>query len=163
MITKLKVRLDGDPCLRNISSPVDSVGPGERMLIRSMIATMYDQDGIGLAAPQVGINKRILVADVGDGPIAVINPCIVTTEGSCVLEEGCLSVPETTVIIKRPQKIKIKYTDEENEVIENEFDDLTARVLLHEIDHLDGKLIVDYKDLEENKEPHKKKAKDSPL
>ncbi|MBU1997557.1 MAG: peptide deformylase, partial [Candidatus Omnitrophica bacterium] len=116
-----------------------------------------------LAAPQVGINKRILVADIGDGPLAVINPSVVKAEGSCILEEGCLSVPETTIIIKRPQKIKLKYTDEENVVIEKDFDDLMARVLLHEIDHLDGKLIIDYKDLEENKEPHKKKAKDSPL
>ncbi|MBU0469734.1 MAG: peptide deformylase [Candidatus Omnitrophica bacterium] len=162
-MTKLKVRLGGDPCLRNQSSAVDSVGPGERILIKSMIATMYDQDGIGLAAPQVGINKRILVADIGDGPLAVINPSVVKAEGSCILEEGCLSVPETTIIIKRPQKIKLKYTDEENVVIEKDFDDLMARVLLHEIDHLDGKLIIDYKDLEENKEPHKKKAKDSPL
>ena len=159
MITKLKVRLDGDPCLREMSSAVDSIGPGERMLIKSMIATMYDQDGIGLAAPQVGINKRILVVDIGDGPVAVINPAVLKEEGSCLLEEGCLSVPETTVIVKRSQKIKLKYTDEDNIVIEKDFDDLMARVMLHEIDHLDGKLIVDYKDLEENQKPHKKASR----
>lgn len=163
MITKLKIRLDGDPCLRKISSEVESIGPGERMLIRSMIATMYDQDGIGLAAPQVGINKRLLVVDIGDGPLAVINPSVEKEEGLCSMEEGCLSVPETTVIINRPKKIKLKYTDEDDIVVERDFDDLMARVLLHEIDHLDGKLILDYKDLEENKKPHKKRAKDSPL
>ena len=157
-----------DPTLKKVSLPVENITGDTVRLVQDIVETMYAAPGVGLAAPQMGKLQRIIVIDIdyenpGKNLIKLVNPEIRRAEGELIWEEGCLSVPETTVIIKRPQKIKIKYTDEENEVIENEFDDLTARVLLHEIDHLDGKLIVDYKDLEENKEPHKKKAKDSPL
>ncbi|VAW13608.1 Peptide deformylase, partial [hydrothermal vent metagenome] len=89
----LKIRQYGDPCLRQKAETVSVVGPGERMLIQSMIATMNEAKGIGLAAPQVGISKRIFVADVGDGPIAVIDPKILAKSGSDIFEEGCLSIP----------------------------------------------------------------------
>lgn len=140
----LKVRLYGDPCLRKKSVPVEQVGPAERLLIRSMLATMHQHKGIGLAAPQVGVNQRILVADIGDGPIVVINPKILRRLGTDKLEEGCLSIPGINVEVKRAQKIYVKYLDENNQQVERVYSNLMARVILHETDHLDGKLIVDY-------------------
>lgn len=151
-----KIRLYGDPCLRKKSIPVKEVGPGERLLIQSMIETMHQAKGVGLAAPQAGINQRILVADIGQGPIAVINPQIVKKEGSVVMEEGCLSIPGVVVKIKRPQKIFLKFLDENNRAREERFEDLMARVLLHEIDHLNGRLIVDYAGLIEKRKLKKK-------
>lgn len=149
--TELKVRLYGDPCLRKKSAVVKSVGPGERMLIKSMIATMHGHKGIGLAAPQVGINQRIFVADIGEGPYVFINPRIVRKSGSGVIEEGCLSIPGVTVNVKRALKVSVKYTDENDQEQERVFEDLMARVILHENDHLNGKLIVDYASLLEKK------------
>jgi len=151
-ITKLKIRLFGDPALRKKSLAVKSIGPAERILVDAMIQTMREHKGIGLAAPQVGINQRILVADIGDGPIAVINPQIIKKVGSQKLEEGCLSIPNVSIAIKRPRKIVVKYLDIEGEVVEEVYEDLIARVIQHEIDHLDGKLIVDYANKAEREE-----------
>lgn len=144
VLTPLKIRLYGDPCLRKKSRPVGTVGPSERMLIESMIATMHQAKGVGLAAPQVGINQRFFVVDVGNGPMAIINPKISKKIGSDILEEGCLSIPEVTVMIERPQQITVKYMNENGELKEMTCKDLLARVIQHETDHLDGKLIVDY-------------------
>lgn len=144
LATKLKIRLYGDPCLRKKSTPVKEIGPGERLLIQSMIATMHGNKGVGLAAPQVGINHRILVMDVGDGPTAIINPQIIRRSGRVEMEEGCLSIPGIQVHVKRPQKIIVKYMDENNRTVQKVYNDLMARVFLHETDHLNGKLIVDY-------------------
>ena len=141
---KLNVRLYGDPCLRKKSALVKEVGVSERMLIRSMLETMYSHKGIGLAAPQVGINQQIFVADVGDGPVVIVNPKIVRKSGVTNREEGCLSIPGVMANIKRPAKIWVKYIDENNQVVEQEYSDLMARVFLHETDHLLGKLIIDY-------------------
>ncbi|MBF0533159.1 MAG: peptide deformylase [Candidatus Omnitrophica bacterium] len=142
--TKLKLRVYGDPCLRRKSAPVSNIGPAERMLISSMIKTMYDDDGVGLAAPQVGINQTIFVVDIGEGPVAVINPKIVKKIGKVTQNEGCLSVPGVTVAIDRPQQIRLHYLDENGHEQEGDFADLKARVIAHEMDHLDGKLIVDH-------------------
>ena len=144
--TELKVRLYGDPVLRKKSTLVYSVGPAERMLIQSLIATMHAHKGIGLAAPQVGINQRIIVADTGNGrgPIALVNPKVLKRYGSGYMEEGCLSIPGVVVNIRRPLEIIAHYVDENNKEIEQTFVDLMARVVMHETDHLDGKLIVDY-------------------
>ena len=149
IISTLKIRLYGDPCLCKKSVPVKEVGPSERMLIHSMIATMHAYKGVGLAAPQVGINQRILVADIGDGPVAIINPKIVKKSGAAVLEEGCLSIPGVTVSIKRPAKIFVQYLDENNKKIERQYSELMARVICHETDHLNGKLIIDHTALKE--------------
>lgn len=143
-IPELKVRLYGDPCLRKKSVVVEEVGIVERMLVEGMIETMNRYKGIGLAAPQVGINQRIIVADIGDGPIAVINPEIIKEAGAAVLEEGCLSIPEVNINVTRSQTILVRFTDLDNKVVEKKFKDLMARVIQHETDHLDGKLIVDY-------------------
>ena len=146
MITKLKVRIYGDPCLRKKSAHVKSVGPAERLLIKAMMETMREHKGVGLAAPQVGINEQIFVADIGDGsePIAVINPKIIKRTGFSTMEEGCLSIPGVIIKIKRPEKVRVRYMGENNREVEREFTELMARVFQHETDHLNGKLIVDY-------------------
>lgn len=142
--TTLKIRFYGDPCLRKKSVPVGDIGPGERLLIKSMMETMHAAKGIGLAAPQVGINQRILVADIGEGPVALINPKVLKRSGSAELEEGCLSIPGVQIVVKRPVQIVVQYTDINNRTTQRVFTDLLARVILHETDHLNGKLIVDY-------------------
>lgn len=145
----LKIRIYGDPCLRQKSEPVTDIGPGERMLIESMVKTMHEAKGVGLAAPQVGINQRLFVIDVGEGPMAVINPELSNPVGKEEYEEGCLSIPEVTVKVERPQQITVKFLDEEGQPREMTCDELTARVIQHETDHLDGKLIVDYASADE--------------
>ena len=142
--TKLKIRLYGDPILRRKASLVKAVGPAERMLIAAMMETMVEHKGIGLAAPQVGISEQILVADIGEGPMVVVNPQILQRSGSQLKEEGCLSIPGVMVNVKRPKKIRVRYLNEDNKMMEQEFSDLLARVILHETDHLKGKLIIDY-------------------
>lgn len=145
--TKLKIRFYGDPCLRKKSSPVKNVGPGERLLIQAMMETMREHKGVGLAAPQVGINEQIFVADTGDGVRVFVNPKIIKKSGVASMEEGCLSIPGVVVHIKRPARITVHYLDENNKQVEQAFGDLMARVIQHEIDHLNGKLIVDYASL----------------
>ena len=110
----LKIHVYGDPCLRKKSVLVEEVGPSERILIKAMLKTMYENQGIGLAAPQVGINQQIFVADIGEGPIAMINPEVIAKKGKCFMEEGCLSLPGVVVNVKRPQMVQLKYLDESN-------------------------------------------------
>lgn len=143
-LIKLKVRLYGDPCLRRKSQTVDSVGPAERMLVNSMLQTMYAQKGVGLAAPQVGINWRIFVADIGEGSMVFINPRIVKKAGKAVMEEGCLSIPDVHIQVKRADQIWVQFVDENNHRHERSLEGLMARVVQHETDHLNGKMIVDY-------------------
>lgn len=143
-VTELKIRLYGDPCLKKKSTAVSEVGRGERELIQSMIVTMYANKGVGLAAVQVGVDQRIFVADIGNGPIAFINPQIFKKSGSSVLEEGCLSIPDVTVEVRRAERVGVRYTTEENEQVQGIYEGLMARVIQHENDHLNGKMIVDY-------------------
>ena len=147
IITKLKVRLYGDPILRRKALEVKEVGPAERILIAAMIETMHGHKGIGLAAPQVGVSEQIFVADIGDGPVVVVNPKIIARGGQEVREEGCLSIPGIVLNVKRPKKIRVRYLNEDNQTIERDYSDLLARVILHETDHLKGKLIIDYASL----------------
>jgi peptide deformylase len=142
--SKLKIRIYGDPCLRVKSDSVKDIGPAERMLIEAMLETMYEQKGVGLAAPQVGVNQQIFVADAGEGPMVVINPKIIKKSGSATQEEGCLSIPGVVVNVRRPQKIVVQFQDINNKTVERELTDLLARVFQHESDHLNGKLITDY-------------------
>lgn len=142
--TKLKIRIYGDPCLRKKSLPVREVGPAQRMLIASLIETMLQNKGVGLAAPQVGINEQIFVADIGDGPMAFINPHILKRRGAEVMEEGCLSIPGVLVNVKRAKTIVVQFVDEHNRKVKRECSELLARVIQHETDHLNGKLIVDH-------------------
>lgn len=120
------------------------MGPSERFLISSMVETMRFHKGIGLAAPQIGLNEQIFVVDVGDGPIVVINPVITKKTGSDLMEEGCLSIPDVMVKVKRAEAIVVTYTDENNRRVQRTCSGLMAKVIQHETDHLNGKLIVDY-------------------
>ena len=146
-MAKLKVRTYGDPCLRKKSSLVKGVGTSERMLIAAMLEAMHEHKGVGLAAPQVGINQQIFVADTGDGPVVVVNPKVLKKIGSETTEEGCLSIPGVAVKVRRAKKIWVRYTDQNNQTVERDFADLMARVFLHETDHLLGRLIIDYASL----------------
>ena len=137
------IRVQGDSVLTKKSRTVDKMTPRIGELITDMLDTMYDAMGVGLAAPQVGILKRIVVIDVGDGPIVLINPEILETSGEQTGDEGCLSVPGMAGQVTRPNYVKVKAMDEDmNEVI-YEGTELLARAFCHEIDHLDGKMYTD--------------------
>ena len=137
------IRTEGDPVLSKISRPVSEMTPKIRTLVEDMLDTMYEAMGVGLAAPQVGVLKRIVTIDVGDGPIVLINPEILETSGEQTGEEGCLSVPGMSGRVTRPNYVKVKAMDEDmNEVI-YEGTELLARAFCHEIDHLDGKMYTE--------------------
>lgn len=137
------IRVEGDPVLTKISRPVDKMTPRIQDLITDMLDTMYDAMGVGLAAPQVGILKRIVVIDVGEGPIVLINPEILETSGEQTGDEGCLSVPGMAGQVTRPNYVKVKAFDVNmNEQI-YEGEGLLARAFCHEIDHLDGKMYTE--------------------
>ncbi len=140
----LKIRFYGDPCLVAKSKPVKEVGPVERMLIAAMFETMVACRGVGLAAPQVGINEQIFVVDTGKEVFAAINPKIIKTAGSEVMEEGCLSIPRVLVDIKRAKIVWVEFTDQDNRQVRAQLSGLVAKVFQHEYDHLHGKLIIDY-------------------
>ncbi|MBU3195578.1 peptide deformylase [Clostridium algidicarnis] len=137
------IRIYGDPILRKKSKPVEVVNDRIKILIKDMFQTMYYEDGVGLAAPQVGILKRVVVVDIGEGPIALINPEIISKEGSYIDTEGCLSLPEEQGDVERPQHIKVKALNEEGKEINFDAEDLFARAICHEVDHLDGILFTD--------------------
>lgn len=137
------IRVQGDPVLTKKSRPVEQMTPRISELITDMLDTMYDAMGVGLAAPQVGILKRIVVIDVGEGPIVLINPEILETGGEQTGDEGCLSVPGMAGQVTRPNYVKVKTLDVNmNEVI-YEGEELLARAFCHEIDHLDGKMYTE--------------------
>ncbi len=137
------VRLEGDPILRKKSKEVKEITPKIRVLIDDMLETMYEKDGVGLAAPQVGILKRIVVIDVGDGPIVMVNPRIVREEGTQTGDEGCISVPGKAGQVTRPNDVTVRFMDENGEYYELDGTELLARAICHECDHLEGKLYVD--------------------
>ena len=133
-----QIRLDGDEILTKKCRVVKEITPRQEELINDMIETMYDADGVGLAAPQVGVLRRIAVIDVGEGPIALVNPEVIEADGEQTGQEGCLSVPGKVGIVTRPNHVKVKAYNEKMEEFEIEGEELLARALVHEIDHLDG-------------------------
>ena len=137
------IRTEEDPVLRKISKPVKEVTPKIITLIDDMLDTMYEAMGVGLAAPQVGILKRIVVIDVGEGPIVLINPEILETSGEQTGDEGCLSVPGKSGVVTRPDHVKVKAFDCEMKEFELVGEGLLARAICHECDHLSGDLFVD--------------------
>lgn len=137
------IRVQGDEVLRKVCRPVDRMTPRLQTLIDDMIETMYAEDGVGLAAPQVGILRRIAVVDVGDGPIILINPEVIETSGSQTGEEGCLSLPGKAGTVTRPNYAKVRALNADMEEFEVEGTELLARALLHEIDHLDGHMYTE--------------------
>lgn len=139
------IRLNGDDILRKKCKVVDKIDDRLLTLIKDMGDTMYEADGVGLAAPQVGILKRIFVIDVydGEGLRVFINPEILETSGSQVGDEGCLSLPGESAIVERPNYVKVKAINEKGEEFVLEAEELLARAVCHENDHLDGILYID--------------------
>ena len=145
----LRIRIIGDDILREDAAEVTEFDDNLKRLTDEMIETMHDNDGIGLAAPQVGISKRLLVTDITEidpeyGPMVFINPEIIDSEGDVTMEEGCLSIPEIRESVSRPKEITLRYQTSDGEEKTEMFDDWMARVLQHEIDHLNGVLFTDY-------------------
>lgn len=138
-----KIREIGEDCLRCVCKEVPEITPRIEELVEDLLDTMYDADGVGLAAPQVGIRKRIAVVDVGEGPVILINPEVTFSEGEQTGYEGCLSVPGKCGQVTRPNHIKVKTMNLEGETVEIEGEEFFARALLHEMDHLDGIIYVD--------------------
>jgi peptide deformylase len=141
--TELKIRLYGDPVLRKMAKPVHKITQFHRDSLSQMVRLMYENSGVGLAAPQVGISESMIVVDVNTGLYKLINPKITKKEGSQKLEEGCLSIPDIRIKLKRAKKILLEALDEQGRPVSLEARDLLACVFQHEIDHLSGKLIVD--------------------
>lgn len=139
------IRIMGDEILTKKCKPVREMTEKTKELIQDMFDTMYDADGVGLAAPQVGILKRIAVVDITEDhsqPIVLINPEVVYKEGEQRGSEGCLSVPDKVGIVTRPNMVRIKALDENMNPVEIEGEELLARALIHEVEHLDGVLYV---------------------
>ncbi|MFH1195834.1 MAG: peptide deformylase [bacterium] len=141
---KYELKIYPDPALRKIALPVNKIEHVTRHLIKSMTKIMYANKAIGLAASQVGVLKRVLIADIGDGLISMINPEILSEYGEEQMEEGCLSLPDTRINVDRKETIFVRYIDKNEKEKEREFQGLTARVIQHEVDHLNGMLIIDH-------------------
>ena len=138
-----QLRFEGDKKKKKKCREVSEINDKILTLLEDMAQTMVKEEGVGLAAPQIGILKRVVTIDVGGGLLKLINPVLTYEEGEEIDEEGCLSVPGKTGEVKRPAKVRVKYTNEKNEEIEIEATGLLARALCHEIDHLNGILYID--------------------
>lgn len=137
------IRIQGDPVLEKTCKEVKEVTPRITELIGDMLDTMYEANGVGLAAPQVGILRRIVVIDIGEGPVVMINPKILETSGEQTGDEGCLSLPGKAGVVTRPNYVKAIAYDENMEEYEIEGTELMARAMCHEIDHLDGHMYTE--------------------
>ena len=137
------IRISTDEVLRKTCKPIKEITPNLLTLLDDMADTMYEANGVGLAAPQVGILKRIVVIDVGEGPVVMVNPVILETSGEQTGDEGCLSIPGKAGQVTRPNYVKVHAFDENMEEYEIEGTELMARAMCHEIDHLDGHLYVE--------------------
>lgn len=137
------IRLMGDEVLTKKCREIKEVTKRIRELIEDMLETMYDANGCGLAAPQVGVLKRLTVIDVGDGPIILINPVILESSGEQIGDEGCLSLPGKVGEVARPNYVRVRAYDENMQEYEIEGTELLARALCHEIEHLEGQLYVE--------------------
>jgi peptide deformylase len=151
-VALLPIRIFGDPILRQRAREVDNVDGALVRLVEDMVETMYAAPGVGLAANQVGVERRIFVYDIGEGPNAVINPVIVESSGEWSYDEGCLSIPNLSWELIRPKEVHLRGISLEGETIDIEADELLARCFQHEIDHLDGVLIVERLDDEQRRE-----------
>lgn len=146
------IRLFGDPVLRQRATEIENVDGSLVRLAEDMIQTMYDAPGVGLAAPQVGVQRRLFVYDVGDGPFAVVNPEIVESSGEWLYQEGCLSIPGLSWDLLRPKEVHLRGFDLDGDEIDVEADELLARCFQHEMDHLNGVLIVERLDADIRRE-----------
>jgi peptide deformylase len=145
------IRLIGDPVLRQKAREISDIDGALVRLVNDMLETMYDAPGMGLAAPQVGVQKRLFVWDVGTGPEAIVNPEIIESDGEWLFEEGCLSVPGLSWEIVRPKTIHIVGRDLDGNEVSFEADELEARLFQHEMDHLEGTLLIERLDADTRK------------
>ena len=140
----LEIKKYPETILRKKTDQVAEITAKEKKLIKNMLFTMYTFGGIGLAAPQVGVSLQIVVADIGQGAVVLVNPRVIKTKGEDKLTEGCLSLPDISVAVKRPYEIIVEGLNDQGQKFEIKTDGLLARVILHEIDHLRGRLIIDH-------------------
>ncbi|WP_419919323.1 peptide deformylase [Candidatus Poriferisocius sp.] len=148
----LRIRVYGDPVLRRVAAEVTDIDGALADLCRQMFTSMYEAPGIGLAAPQVGVSQRFFVYDFGEGPGVLINPEIIGSDGEWTYNEGCLSVPELSWEIVRPRRIHLRAYDLDGNEVAIEAEDLQARLFQHELDHLEGRILLDYLDEDQRRE-----------
>ena len=151
MASPYAIRIVGDPVLRQRAEDVTEIDGRLAKLCEDMLETMYEAPGIGLAAPQVGVQKRFFVYDIGDGPAVLINPVITESDGEWEYHEGCLSVPGMSFDIVRPKTVAVTGLDLDGNEVHFEADEMMARMLQHEIDHLDGVLLLERLDDEQRR------------
>lgn len=144
MSSPYEIRLIGDPVLRQRAAEVTDLNGALARLAEDMVTTMYEAPGLGLAAPQVGVQKRLFVYDVGDGPQAIVNPEIREARGEWAYDEGCLSIPGMSFELVRPKEVHLVGYDLDGNELSIEADEVLARCFQHELDHLDGVLFIDY-------------------
>ena len=142
-MAKLEVLRYPNSILRKKCDAIETIDDDVVQLAQDMLETMYEDKGIGLAAPQVGITRQLIVLDIGDGPLALINPKVVEAEGSDIMEEGCLCLPGINMDVERSERVRVTALDTRGDAVDIDADDLLARALQHEIDHLSGTLIID--------------------
>ena len=150
-MTLRPILIHPDPRLKKLAEPIADISSEIRQQADDMLETMYDAPGIGLAAPQIGISNRLIVMDAqrepdaAPNPMVLINPEVIwESEERNVYEEGCLSIPDQFAEVERPKMVRVRWLDVEGKTVEEEFDELWATCVQHEIDHLDGKLFIDY-------------------
>jgi len=144
-MSNLEVKIYPDPCLRIRTRAIEEFGPDLKNILKNMADLMYFSQGVGLAAPQVGLGMRLMTIDIGGGLINFVNPIIVEmSDKKSNMEEGCLSLPGISVNVARPEKIKVRAQDENGDFFMKSFNGLYAKAIQHEVDHLNGKLIIDY-------------------
>ena len=143
MTAPYEIRVIGDPVLRARATEVTDIDGKLAKLADDMLATMYEAPGLGLAAPQVGVQKRLFVYDVGEGPMTIVNPEIVESHGEWAYDEGCLSIPGLAFELLRPKEVHLRGYDLEGNEVSIEADELLARAFQHEMDHLDGVLFIE--------------------
>ncbi|MDH3296470.1 MAG: peptide deformylase [Acidimicrobiia bacterium] len=151
MASPFSVRIFGDPVLRSVASEITDIDGKLVKLAENMLTTMYAEPGIGLAAPQVGVRRRMFVYDVGDGPRTIINPVITESQGEWSYLEGCLSVPGLSWEIVRPKQLLVNGIDLDGNEVSLEADELLARLVQHELDHLNGVLLIDHLERDERR------------
>jgi peptide deformylase len=151
-MSTLPIRVYGDPVLTEVTSVVAEIDGRIAALAQTMIETMHEAPGVGLAANQIGVQKRLFVYDKGDGPFVVVNPTILETDGEWTFEEGCLSVPGMSWAITRPNAVHLVGFDLDGNQIDIQTEEYEGRIFQHEIDHLDGVLLVERLDPDQRRE-----------
>jgi peptide deformylase len=154
-VSTLPIRTYGDPVLNEVTTEIDNIDGRVAQLAEAMIATMYEAPGVGLAANQIGVQKRLFVYDKGEGPIVVVNPSIVESDGEWTYEEGCLSVPGLSWEITRPNAVHLVGYDLNGNEISVETDEFEGRIFQHEMDHLNGVLLIERLDADQRREAKK--------